>query len=63
MVGSFTDFITSSHPVVCPILKVTVPNEYSDGAKKKLYNDIKDQIGDYFMPVIVPEDVNLEVVE
>ena len=62
MVGSFTDF-TTSYQENRSILQVAVPKgKYSDKEKKQLYNDIKDQVGDYYLPVIVPDDVVLEII-
>ena len=63
MVSGFTDFTTTTFPASCQILKVSVPKGvYSDKEMKKLYNDIKGQVGNCYLPVIVPDDVNLETI-
>jgi hypothetical protein len=62
MVTSFTDFTTSPQ-VNRDVLKITVPKgAYSDKELQKLYNDIKDQVGNYYLPIIVPDGVNLEII-
>lgn len=66
MMSGFTN-LTTNFPTrleSCPILKITVPKgAYSDKEIKKLYDNIKDQVGNRYLPVIVPEDVSLEVID
>lgn len=45
------------------ILKVSTPKgAYSKKELKELYEMAQSQVGDDFLPVIVPDDVTLEVI-
>lgn len=46
------------------ILKVTIPEGvYSEDETRKIYKLIKEQVGDRFLTVVVPEGVKLEILE
>lgn len=45
------------------ILKITTPKGvYDQKERDAIYESIKAQAGKYYLPIIVPEDVKLEIV-
>ena len=45
------------------ILKITVPSRaYTQKDQKAIYNFIKEQVGDCYLPILVPENVKLEII-
>lgn len=45
------------------ILKITVPSRaYTQEDRKAIYNSIKEQVGDCYLPILVPENVKLEII-
>lgn len=45
------------------ILKVTVPIEaYTHEERKAIYESVKEQVGTYYLPILVPENVKLEII-
>lgn len=45
------------------ILKVTTPKGvYSEEETRKIYKIIKEQVGDEYLTVVVPEGVTLEII-
>lgn len=65
MVSSFTDFTTTCAPTCEPrnVLKVTTPKGvYDKKMIKELYGQVTDQVGNEYLVLIVPDDVNLEII-
>ena len=62
MVGGFdTTYTNFGYPT---ILKVTIPKEMQyKNEGEKLHEIIKAQVGDDFLPIVVPEGVTLEIVD
>ena len=47
-----------------PILKVSTPKGvYTEKERKGLYESIKTQVGNHYLPVLVPEDIKLEIID
>lgn len=45
------------------ILKITTPKGvYSSKEETEIYTSIQKQVGKYYLPIIVPEDVRLEII-
>ena len=45
------------------ILRVSVPKQvYTAKEKEDLYESVKKQVGKNYLPVLVPEDVKLEII-
>ena len=44
------------------ILKVAVPQNYTEKEMKNINKLVKEQVGDYYIPVVVPNDIELEVI-
>lgn len=45
------------------ILKITIPKgAYDQKERDAIYESVKTQAGKYYLPIIVPEDVKLEIV-
>ena len=45
------------------ILKITTPKGvYTVKERKENYDSVKEQAGKYYLPIMVPEDVKLEIV-
>lgn len=44
------------------ILKVAVPQIYTEKEMKNINKLVKEQVGDYYIPVVVPNDIELEVI-
>lgn len=62
MVSSFTDF-TTSYSGNKSVLQVSTPKGvYNDKQSQELYRQVKDQVGNQFLVVIVPDDVKLEII-
>ena len=59
---------TSSEPKVSritpPILKISTPKgAYTEKERKSLYENIKTQVDNHYLPVLVPEDIKLEIID
>lgn len=64
MVGGFETTTFTNDCGYRDILKVTTPKGvYSEEEMEKIYRIIKEQVGDEFLTVVVPEGVTLEIVE
>ena len=45
------------------ILKITVPSRtYTQVDTKAIYNSIKEQVGNCYLPIVVPENIKLEII-
>ena len=45
------------------ILKITTPKGvYNVKERDAIYKSVKEQAGEYYLPIIVPEDVKLEII-
>ena len=44
------------------ILKVAIPQNYTEKEMKNINKLVKEQVGDYYIPVVVPNDIELEVI-
>ena len=45
------------------ILKITVPSgTYKQEDQKAIYNSIKEQVGNCYLPIVVPENIKLEII-
>jgi len=45
------------------ILKIGVPKEvYSAKEKEYIYESVKKQVGTNYLPILVPDDIKLEVI-
>ena len=46
------------------ILKIGIPKEvyYSAKEKKDLYESVKQQVGKNYLPILIPDDVKLEII-
>ena len=67
MVNDLYSF-TSSEPTISritpPILKVGTPTGvYKDKQLEDLYELINTQVGGHYLPVMVPKDIELEVID
>ena len=59
---------TSSEPKISritpPILKISTPvGVYKTKEYKDLYEAITAQVGEHYLPVLVPKDVELEIID
>ena len=45
-----------------PILKVGVPSNYPEKDIKNIRESVKMQVEDYYLPIVIPHDVQLEVI-
>lgn len=62
MVSSFTDFTTSYSRNKSVLQVSTSKGVYNDKQSQELYRQVKDQVGNEFLVVIVPDDVKLEII-
>lgn len=47
-----------------PILKITIPRQgYTKEDRKGIDEMVKKQVGKYYIPIILPKDIELEVLE
>lgn len=45
------------------ILKIAVPSgTYTQEDQKAIYNSIKEQVGNCYLPIVVPENIKLEII-
>lgn len=44
------------------ILKVAVPQNYTEKEMKNINKLVKEQVGDYYIPVVVPNGIELEII-
>ena len=44
------------------ILKVAIPKDYNEKDASKLHEIVKKQVGNLFLVVTVPKDVDLEII-
>lgn len=59
---------TTSEPQISritpPILRVSTPKgAYKEKEIDDLYKAIKAQVGEHYLPVVVPKDVELEIID
>lgn len=46
------------------ILKIGMPKEvYNPKQQEEIYNSVKEQVGKFYLPVIVPKDIELEIID
>lgn len=61
---TFTPNESNISRITPPILKISTPKGvYSDKDRKALHENIKTQVGNHYLPVIVPEDICLEIID
>lgn len=47
-----------------PILKIsTTKGTYDQKERKSIYESVKEQVGQYYLPVMVNEDIKLEIID
>ena len=44
------------------ILKVAVPQNYTEKEMKNINKLVKEQVDDYYIPVVVPNGIELEII-
>jgi hypothetical protein len=59
---------TSSEPnisrITPPILKISTPKGvYDQKERKGIYESVKEQVGQHYLPVMVNEDIKLEIID
>ena len=59
---------TTSEPNVSritpPILKISTPKGvYDQKERKVIYESVKEQVGQHYLPVMVNEDIKLEIID
>ena len=59
---------TTSEPIVSritpPILKISTPKGiYDQKERKVIYESVKEQVGQHYLPVMVNEDIKLEIID
>ena len=59
---------TSSEPnisrIIPPILKISTPKGVYDRKEQNdIYDSVKKQAGQHYLPIIVPEDIKLEIID
>ncbi len=57
--STYTSFPMQENP---QILKVTTPEGYTEKDAIKLHENVKKQVGNLYLVVTVPEDVELEII-
>ena len=63
MVCGSMDFTTAPSFENRSVLKVTTPKGvYNDKQSQELYRQVKDQVGNEYLVVVVPDDVQLEII-
>lgn len=46
------------------ILKIGIPKEgYSSKQQEEIFSSVKEQVGKFYLPVIVPKDIELEIID
>lgn len=62
MVSGMTDFTTSCFDNRS-VLKVSTPKGvYTEKQSEDLYRQVRTQVGDEYLVVVVPDDVKLEII-
>ena len=59
---------TTSEPnvsrIIPPILKISTPKGvYDQKERKVLYESVKEQVGQHYLPVMINEDIKLEIID
>ena len=62
--SSFVSSGVESNYKSLPILNIIVSSRvYTQEDRKAIYNSIKEQVGNCYLPILVPENVNLEIIK
>jgi hypothetical protein len=61
---TFTSGESNISRITPPILKISTPKGvYDQKERKGIYESVKEQVGHHYLPVMVNEDVKLEIID